>query len=53
MRQFDENNLAKSNKDLEGIIEAAQFNNKEKLRFLTMVRKDTEKKGIFLDSLKF
>jgi len=50
-KNFDENNIPKTNKELSDLIEVAMFTPVEKRQFLGKIKKELSSKGISLDSL--
>ena len=50
-KNFDEDNLPKANQELHDLIEVAQFNHKEREKFMASIHKDLSAKNISLDTI--
>ena len=48
----DEDNLEVLNREVQDLITVAQFNNEEKIRFLSNIEKELAKHNISLDSIE-
>jgi len=52
LSKFDDRNLSGANKEVQDLIEVAQFTALEKQKFLSQVNKELKNHGVILDFLR-
>ena len=53
IEKFDETNLAVADKEIQDLIQVAQFNTSEQRLFINSIKKFLAEKAVILDSIKF